>query len=136
MRNLKRNETAFEYFPLKAIGGDVNEDGDHTGEYSDPEYDDPIPCKGNISAPSGQTNQTFYGLDIRYTHTLVMSMPCVDIREDGKIRWKGNMYDVKAVRPSLNVLSVALRKQTEDHSDELPYIPDDPEETEESEGEG
>ena len=128
MRNLKRNETDFEYLPLKDIGGDLNSDGEHTGEYSDVEYDDPIPCKGNISAPSGQTNPTFYGLDIRYTHTLLMSLPCdVDIKETGRIRWKGDLYDIKAVRPSINVLNVALKKQTEDHSAENPYVPDEPE---------
>lgn len=127
MRNLKRNETDFEYLPLKAIGSDVNDDGEHTGEYDEPEYDDPIWCEGNISAPSGQTNPTFYGLDIRYTHTLVMSKPCINIREDGKIRWNGQMYDIKAVRPSLNVLSVALKQQTEDRSEEFPYVPDEPE---------
>ena len=111
MRLLKRNVTEFEYLPLTGELSDLNEDGDHTGEFH-PVYGNPVTYKGNISAPNGQTQQQFYGEDIRYTHTLLMDDPKADIREHGLIRWRGNTYDIQAVRPSLNVLSVALRQQT------------------------
>ena len=113
MKLLRRNTTEFDYLPLEDMGSDVNDDGDHTGEYQ-PTYGRERKYRGNISAPSGQSNQTFYGLDTRYTHTLVMDNPNVDIKESGLIRWKGELYDILAVRPSLNAVSIALRKQTQD----------------------
>lgn len=114
MRLLKRNTTEFEYLPYDSTGSDVNEDGDHTGDF-DHSYDDPVKYIGNISSPSGNTNQTFYGQDIRYTHTLLMDKPDVPIDERGLIRWKSELYDIVAVRPSINFLSIALRKQTENN---------------------
>ena len=121
MKCLKRNMTDFEYLPWDGTESDLNKDGEHTGEFHHV-YGDPVSYKGNISSPSGKMNQTFYGEDIRYTHTLVIDNPNADINEYGKIRWKGCLYDIQAVRPSLNVLSVALRKQTAVNDD--PYIPD------------
>ena len=115
MKLLDRNTTEFEYLPYTGLDTDLNENDEHTGEFH-PEYGDPIICKGNISTPSGYTNQTFYGTDVRYTHVLVMAGKVPDIQETGLIRWKGDLYDIRAVRPSLNVLSVALRRQTKDHS--------------------
>ena len=116
MRCLERNKTDFEYLPYTGVGSDLNDDGEHTGEYH-PAYGDPVPYRGNISSPSGRENQTFYGEDIRYTHTLVMDNPNVKINEYGLIRWKDDLYDILAVRPSLNAVSIALRKQTKDHAE-------------------
>ena len=111
MKLLKRNMTEFEYFPNGGEETDLNEDGEHTGEFH-PVYKDPVVYKGNISAPSGQVQHQFYGEDIRYTHTLLMDNPNAEINEFGLIRWKGSLYDIQAVQPSLNVLAIALRKQT------------------------
>lgn len=121
MRLLRRNTTKFEYLPYTGLETDLNDDGEHTGDFR-PELGEPIAYRGNISAPSGQTQQQFYGADIRYTHTLVMDNPDVPINEYGVVRWKGEMYDIAAVRKSINVLSVALRKQTGNHAE--PYEPD------------
>ena len=123
MKLLLRNCTEFEYMPSDGTETDLNEDGEHTGEYR-PVYGEPIEYTGNICAPSGHTNQTFYGEDIRYTHTLVMDDPEADIKETGLVRWKDHLYEITAVRPSLNGLSVALRRMTEDHGE--PY--EEPEE--------
>ena len=120
MRLLIRNMTTFEYFPYDGVGTDLNSDGEHTGEFH-PSYGDPETYRGNISTPSGQTTHTFYGEDIRYTHTLVMDKD-VGIQEQGIIRWKGNLYEVTAVRPSINSVSIALRRMTADMG--IPYIPE------------
>ena len=121
MRLLRRNTTKFEYFPWDGTETDVNTDGEHTGEFH-PVYGDPIVYRGNISTPSGQTQQTFYGQDIRYTHTLVMDSPDADIDENGIIRWKQHTYSIVAVRQSLNSFSAALRRRTENNGE--PYVPD------------
>lgn len=121
MRLLKRNTTEFEYLPYTGVETDLNEDGEHTGEFH-PEYGTPIPMRGNISTPNGQTSNQFYGEDIRYTHTLVMDHPNPGIDEYGKIRWKGEDYEIRAVRPSINSVSIALRKCTVNH-----YTPYEPE---------
>lgn len=117
MKLLKRNCTEFEYYAYTGLDSDVNEDGLHTGIW-EPIYSDPVTYKGNISSPSGAAVQAFDGLEIRYTHVLVMDNPNIDIRETGYIVWKGRKYDINAVRPSLNVLSVALQQRTEDHGDQ------------------
>lgn len=116
MRLLMRNTTRFEYLAYDGVETDLNEDGEHTGEFH-PEYGNPVIYRGNISTPSGQTQQTFYGEDIRYTHTLVMDDPNAQISEHGMIRWKGHMYEVTAVRPSINSLTVALKRMTDGEDD-------------------
>lgn len=134
MKLLRRNTTPFEYLPFTGVETDVNEDGEYTGEFH-PEYGDPVPYRGNISTPSGQTEHQFYGEDVRYTHTLVMDKPNVPIDEHGVIRWNGDLYDVNAVRRSINFFSAALRQQTksvedpeqEPEPDSEPEDPDDQE---------
>lgn len=116
MKLLRRNTTEFEYYPYIGMIETLTEDEDGTGEYH-PSYDQPVKMRGNISAPSGMVNQTFYGEDIRYTHVLVMDDPKADIKESGMIRWNGKTFDIRAVRPSMNVLSIALREQTMDHAE-------------------
>ena len=131
MRMLRRNLTEFEYLPYSGVDSGLNSEGEHTGEYQR-QYDDPILYKGNISTPSGYTNQTFYGTETRYTHVLIMDDPEVDIRESGLIRWKGNLYEIRSVRPSLNVMNIALRKITPDEGE--PYPVPDENQTEDEEG--
>lgn len=116
MRLLRRNTTEFEYEPNLGTETDLDESGRHTGIY-EPEYGEPVPMRGNISMPSGQSFREFYGLDLRYTHVLVMDDPETEIEETGRIRWKGDLYDILAVRPSLNAMSVALRKWTKNHAE-------------------
>ena len=111
LHNLRRNETEFEYLPPDGETTDLNEDGEHTGDYYQ-QHGTPVTMKGNISMPSGYTSQDFFGTDTRYTHVLVMDDPEAEISELGMIRWKGSLYEIRAVRPSLNALSVALRKKT------------------------
>ena len=121
MKLLRRNLTGFEYLPYTGVDTDLNEDGDHTGELR-PVYGEAIPMRGNISAPSGNTNQTFYGEDIRYTHTLIMGDMNCGITEHGVILWKGNRYEVTAVRPSINFINIALVRVTGDAAE---FIPDE-----------
>lgn len=115
MRLLRRNTTEFEYLPNRGTGDDLDENGLHTGDYSFA-YGTPVSMRGNISTPSGQASAQFYGLETLYTHTLVMDKPDTGIEEGGVIRWKGALYDVLAVRPSINATSIALRKQTVNHA--------------------
>ena len=109
MKLLKRNLITFTYTPYLGKT-EVMKDGKHTGKF-DLSYGEAIDCKGNISVPNGQDTQQWFGLDTPYTHVLLMEDPNTDIRENGLIKWKGNVYDIKAVRPSLNHLAVALKKR-------------------------
>lgn len=108
MRTLKRNETDFVYKGYVSKTEVLN-NGKHTGKFTIT-YADPVTYTGNISAPSGQAQQELFGMETRYSHVLLMDDPNVDIRENGLIEWKGYTYEIKAVRPSLNVLAVALMK--------------------------
>lgn len=117
MRLLKRNTTEFDYYQYTGVDSDLNEDDLHTG-IRKPVYESPVTYRGNISTPSGGAVQAFDGLDIRYTHVLVMDNPKVDIRETGYIEYNGKKYDVTAVRASINSVSIALRQRTDDNGDQ------------------
>lgn len=114
---LARNCTTFDYYKYTGLDSDLDENNLHTGIWK-PVYDDPVTYKGNISAPSGAASQAFDGLEVRYTHILLMDDPNADISETGKIKWKDRMYQITAVRPSMNVLSVALLAETVNHGDQ------------------
>jgi len=111
MRCLRRNTSVFLY---RAYLGKEEKlkDGRHTG-IQEAKYDEPVRYRGNISAPSGFATDNLFGVNTQYTHVLVIDNPDANIAEDGLIEWKGSVYEVKAVRPSINVLSVALKKRTE-----------------------
>lgn len=113
MRILKRNSTTFEYRPL-AGKQEVMLNGLHTGNMQ-PVYGDPVQYRGHISAPSGFATDNLFGVNTQYTHILLMSDLNADIREDGIITWKESDYDIQAVRPTLNVLAIALKKRTANH---------------------
>ena len=117
MKLLRRNTKEFEYLPNDGSETDLDSQGRHTGNFR-PVYGDPVIMRGNISTPIGQTSLEFFGKDIRYTHVLVMDDPEAPIEETGRIRWKGDEYDIKAVRPSLNAMSVALQKRTKNHAED------------------
>lgn len=135
MRCLRRNMTPFEYLPYTGNETDLNKDGEHTGTFR-PEYGEPIEYRGHISVPSGQTAQQFYGEDIRYSHTLIMDKPDLPFDELGQIRWKGETYDIVAVRRSKNFLNVALRQQTRNRAEMDPPDPEpEAEESEDADGE-
>lgn len=116
MKLLRRNTKEFEYLPNTGSETDLDEHERHTGIF-EPEYGESVTMRGNISMPSGQISREFFGMDIRYTHVLVMDDPEAPIEETGRIRWKGDEYDIKAVRPSLNAMSVALQKRTKNHAE-------------------
>lgn len=108
MKLLKRNTTTFEYLPYLGKR-ERTEDGKHTGEYP-PTYGVPVPYTGMINASSGLAQAQMYGFTTDYTHVLLMDDPKADIKEQGRILWNGDTYEIRAVRPTINVLSVALRK--------------------------
>lgn len=111
MRLQRINMTEFGYRALTGTAEVLTADGRHTGNYQ-PSYADAVSYEGNISIPYGYATQQWFGLDTRYTHVLVMEDPDADIKEGGLIEWKGNTYDITAVRPSINQLAVALKKRT------------------------
>ncbi len=111
MKTLRRNLTEVQYLPYAGKEEILTEGGKHTGRFQ-AVYGDPVTFMANVSIPNGQTQNQFFGINPEYTHVLVSDNPALDIRETGKIVWKGADYEIKAVRVSLNVLSVALRKLT------------------------
>lgn len=114
---LRRNLKELEYIPYEGESDLDPDTGRHTGEPV-PSYGAPIPFDGNISSPSQHVNATFYGTDIRYTHTLAME-PTDEftVTEYDRIRDGEATYEVTAVRPSLNYITVALRKLTVNHEE-------------------
>lgn len=110
MKLLKRNLTECEY--MEYLGTqEVMADERHTGRY-EVQYGDPVVFHGMIDVPSGHVQNQLFGINTNYTHVLLLDDPNADIKEAGRIRWKNALYEITAVRQSLNVLSVALKKLT------------------------
>ena len=109
MRLQKRNTVPFRYFPYVGETEKMN-GGMHTGEM-EPRYGVPFDYMGNLSVPSGMAQANLFGLNTPYTHVL-LTEPGADIEEHGMVECGNVRYDVAAVRKSLNVVSVALRKRT------------------------
>ena len=116
MKLQRRNCTKFIYKPFLGET-DLDNEGMHTGEPI-PSYGDEVEYYGNINPPGGVVQQTMFGIDTRYTHVLLMDDPKADIKEDGLIIWNGDKYEIRAIRPSINVLAIALRKRTKNHAEE------------------
>ena len=111
MRILRRNSTVFRYMAQTGTQ-EVLKDGKHTGQY-EITYSAPVEYRGNVSLPNGTATDNLCGLNTPYTYVLLMDNPKANIRETGLIEWQGDLYEITAVRPSLNVLSVALKKRTD-----------------------
>ena len=116
MKLLSRNLVKFTYMPYEGVREGIDEDERYTG-VQEPYYGDPVTYKGNISIPSGQAVQAFDGLEIRYSHVLIMGDPNADINEYGKIIWNKKQYSITAVRRSLNFLSAALMEDAVEPDD-------------------
>lgn len=101
----------FVYKPFLSKN-EILKDGRKTGNY-DLVYGTPVEYEGNIAPPSAFATNQLFGVETKYTHVLLMDDPDADIQEDGLIECKGKTYEIKAVRPSLNVLAVALKQRTE-----------------------
>lgn len=116
MKTLRRNLKTFDYRGY-AGSTEVMADGwKHTGQY-EIEYAPAVRYRGNISEPRGNAVQQLFGKDVNCTHVLVMDDPKADITVHGQIDWNGDTYTIMAVRPSINVLSVALRRETKTESE-------------------
>ena len=116
MRLLRRNTVLFEYWSVTGTT-ETLVNGLHTGNRK-PTYDDPVQYRGHISAPSGFATDNLFGINTQYTHVLLVDKKDADIQEDGIITFLDNVYAVKAVRPTMNVLAVALQKTTKNHAPE------------------
>lgn len=114
MRLLRRNTVEFSY--RKRTGETETMVGNmHTGEMK-ATYAEPVTYRGNISSPAGFATDQLFGLNTNYTHVVLLDDPKADITEDGLIDWDGDTYEIKAVRPSLNVLAIALKKKTKNNA--------------------
>lgn len=110
MRLLKRNLTEFGHMPYLGKR-EILVDGKHTGRY-ETSYGGPILCEGYVAVPTGYINATWFGIDLDYSHILLMDDPKAGIKEEDRIEWQGATYEVKAVRPSINFLSIAMKRLT------------------------
>lgn len=109
MKLLKRNcvQVGYRRYMGKT---EVLSDGRHTGQY-DIQYDDPVWFSGNLSVPSGQVSNQMYSIVADYTHVLLLDLTDTGIEEDGLIVKGDDVYEIKAVRESMNVTSIALKKR-------------------------
>ena len=108
MRLLRRWTTEFAYKPYLGKT-EILKDGKHTGRF-DVSYGDEVFYRGTMTVPSGNASRELYGIDTSYSQVLLIDNPNADIKEDGLIYWKDNVYEIKPIRPSMNVLAIGLKK--------------------------
>lgn len=117
MRMLKRQETEFEYMPYYGKT-EILDDGRHTGRYG-LRLGGRETYRGNLAMPTGYVQATWFGIDKDYSHILIIADPKADIKEEGIIECEGNTYVIQAVRPSINFLSIAMRRVTKEEAQAL-----------------
>lgn len=112
MRLCRRNLTCMEY---RAYLGKQEKlkDGKHTGQFVDT-YADPVTYEGNMSTASGFAADKLFGINVDYTHVLMLPQTDPEIDEAGLFDWRGHTYFVQAVHPGLNHTTVALKRKSAD----------------------
>ena len=110
MRLLERLKTDFTYRAYEGKQENLK-DGKHTGLHQ-ATYADAVAMRGHIGPPAGVVQARMFGQETRYTHVLLVDDPKTIIAESGLIDWNGKSYEVLAVRPTQNYVSVALRERT------------------------
>jgi len=111
MRTLRRNTVLFTYRPYEGKAYRENSDGRKTGTLN-PVYGPGTTCRGNLAPATGFAANNWFGVNTRYTHIVLMDDSTADIRETGRIDYGGAEYEITAVRKSVNVLALALRRLT------------------------
>lgn len=121
MRCLKKNKRTFYYYLYGGKSPVTDDDGNYTGE-SAVTYLEPVECKGNISAGSGDAQVELFGTNIIYDKVIVLddttcpidtnSLLCLDITAQSPTLGETPQHDyiVKAVATSLNSVSIAISK--------------------------
>lgn len=130
MRCLKRNQSKFYYALFLEKKPVTDEYGNHTSEY-EVVYDDPVECRGNVSAARGETDTRQFGDDEGYDKVIVMDDPHAPI-DEYSVLWIDRMpklsdtgelekneagevmtpwdYEVRKVARSPNSVQYAIRK--------------------------
>lgn len=114
MKLLRRNTVEFLYYPLEDNRNQFADNMDPVvgTRWYKPVYGQPVIYRGNISVANGFAQDSMLGVETPYTHTLLMDNMTADISVLGLVGWNGKLYEVKAVRRSLNVLNIALKEST------------------------
>jgi len=107
MRLLKRNTIEFEHLAYKGKQ-EVLDDGRHTGRWN-PQYADPVVCRGTIDLPSGYVSRELFGINVDYTHVLSMDKVNASIKEADLIVYGEDQYEILAVRKCLNFTFIAMK---------------------------
>ena len=121
MRCLKKNKQTFFYYLYGGKQPVTDDDGNYTGENA-VTYLEPVECKANISAGSGDAQVEHFGTNINYDKVIVLdditcpidtnSLLCLDIIAQPPTvgETPDHDYIVKAVAKSLNSVSIAISK--------------------------
>lgn len=121
MRCLNKNKRTFYYYLYGGKQPVTDEDGYLTGENA-VIYSEPVECRANISAGSGDAQVELFGTNITYDKVIVLdnvdcpidtnSLLCLDIIPQPYTVGETPEHDyiVKAVAKSLNFVSIAISK--------------------------
>lgn len=113
-RLLKANLKTFYYATYKGVEMLKDEHGRSTGEPS-VIYNEPVKCKGNISAARGEADIAVFGVDLPYTHAIALAGIDTEISETS-VLWLHNditqPHDaiVLRVAKSLNSTLLAIQQ--------------------------
>jgi len=117
MKSLVRNALTFYYAQYSGKTEMTDEDGLKTGEYT-LTYGTPTMMRANISASRGQADVDMFGVDTKYSKTIVTTDMNCPINENSRL-WIGitpttgqvsnpHNYRVVRVAKSLNSISYAI----------------------------
>ena len=109
MRNLERNKTTIKYVLYTGFTDEVDSNGLYTGTKI-PTYTQPIEIKASVSASRGTTDLDLFGINVPYTHTVIVDDITCPIDENSILYINNKPYAVLLVAKSLNHISYAIRE--------------------------
>ena len=123
MRTMTRNRRVFYYATFQAVGMSTDTDGNYVENSIT--YSDPVKSEGVFTPANGQAQLAIFGMNERYDKVITLNQND-DFLKVGSVLWvdttpvldkqgkTATPYDYIVVRvaPSLNFISVAIRKVT------------------------
>lgn len=109
MRNLLRNKQTIYYQLYEGKKEEVTADGLYTGGKA-PKLSAKAPIMASISAARGSSDVEMFGVDVSYTHTVIVDDMNCPINEHSRLSIGDGEYAVVRVARSLNHIAYAVKE--------------------------
>lgn len=115
MRGLARNKSTIQYILYESYEEEQDSNGYYTGAQI-PRYSDPVSIRASVSASRGTSEVDLFGINVPYTHTIIVDDMTCPVDENSIFYISGKPYAVLLVAKSLNHITYAVRKMNDNEA--------------------